>query len=461
MNTYPLTGAQKMHQIWIEQYGTQQVSNVSVVAALQSPLQFGLLKQCIEMEIARNECLRVRFTAPDEMGEVQQYVVPFDARDIEMRNLSEMTLQEADHVMQKWAYNTFDGDNIPMCEFFLMKLPDGYNGFFLHVDHRLLDSCGLVVTINDIMKIYAHFRFGTDMPEPLASFTQVLRKDLAKASPGTRRFEKDRKFWQDQIDTLGEPIYTDIQGLSVLQEARKKHNDKTLRAGDIETDNLMVKVKDYILEADSTKGLMDFCMNHEVSMNNVLLLGLRTYLSRVNGGQEDVSIMNFISRRSTHEEWTSGGSRTVAFPCRTVISPDTEFLDALYEVQNVQNRIYMHANYDPALIRAQYVEKFPIPVNTTYESVWLTYQPMPVAVDNPYIAQIPQHAVWFANGAATKKLYLTVSYTDRKEMRFSFHYQVAHLEEHDIELLYYYLMKLLFTGIASPDTTIGELMHTL
>ena len=110
--------------------------------------------------------------------------------------------------------------------------------------------------------------------------------------------------------------------------------------------------------------------------------------------------MNFISRRSTHDEWTSGGSRTVAFPCRTVISPDAEFLDALYEIQNVQNRIYMHSNYDPAPIRAQYAEKYPIPDDTTYESVWLTYRPMPVAIDNPYIAQIPQHAVWFANGAA-------------------------------------------------------------
>ncbi|MGX8704911.1 MAG: ATP-dependent metallopeptidase FtsH/Yme1/Tma family protein, partial [bacterium] len=44
--------------------------------------------------------------------------------------------------------------------------------------------------------------------------------------------------------------------------------------------------------------------------------------------QEDITIENFISRRSTHDEWTSGGSRTIMFPCRTVITPETSFMEA-------------------------------------------------------------------------------------------------------------------------------------
>ncbi len=33
-----------------------------------------------------------------------------------------------------------------------------------------------------------------------------------------------------------------------------------------------------------------------------------------------------------------------------MISPETDFLSAAYEIQNMQNRIYMHSNYDPAFI---------------------------------------------------------------------------------------------------------------
>ena len=457
-NYYPLTAAQKMHHNWILKYGTQQVSGVSVVASLQSPLDFGLLKKCIQLEISRYGCMRLRFTKPDGKGEVQQYVAEKDSRDIPIKDLSGMSMEEADRLMQQWAYETFEGDEIPLCDVTMLKLPDGYNGFFIHMDHRLIDSCGLVVMVNDLMQLYTHYRFGSEYPQELADFETVLAKDLKRAN-SEKRFARDKKFWDDQLDTLGEPLYSDIQGPSVLEEARKKHGNPQLRAADIELENLFVDVKDYRLEPEPTKNLMDFCMNHQLSMTNLLLLGIRTYLSKVNNGQEDITIENFISRRSTHEEWTSGGSRTIMFPCRTVIAPETEFLAAAYEIQNVQNRIYMHSNYDPDLIEKEMRRRYHTPENTTYESCYLTYQPMPVKLDNPHLANIPQHSKWFANGAATKKMYLTVSHTPDGGMNFSYHYQTAQLEEHDMELLYYYMMRILFKGIAEPDMSIGEIME--
>lgn len=455
---YPLTVAQKMHHNWIKKYQTQQVSGVSVVASLQSPLDFGLLKKCIQLEIERYGCMRIRFTKPDEKGEVKQYIVERDTRDIPLKDLSGMSMEQADALMQQWAYETFDGDDIPLCDVTMLRLPEGYNGFFIHMDHRLIDSCGLVVMINDLMQLYTHYRFGAAYPQDLADFETVLEKDLKRAN-NEKRFAKDKKFWDDQLNALGEPLYSDIQGPSVLEAARKKHKNPMLRAADIELKNLFVEVKDYQLEPEPTKNLIDFCMNHQLSMTNLLLLGIRTYLSKVNNGQEDITIENFISRRSTHDEWTSGGSRTIMFPCRTVISPETDFLSAAYEIQNVQNRIYMHSNYDPALIEEEMRRRYHTPENTTYESCYLTYQPMPVQVDNPHLAGIGQHAKWFANGAATKKMYLTVSHTANGGMNFSYHYQTAQLEEHDMELLYYYMMRILFKGIAEPDMSIGEIME--
>lgn len=455
---YPLTAAQKMHYNWMKTYGTQQVSGVSVVASLQAPLDFGLLKKCIQLEFQRYGCMRVRFTKPDENGEIKQYLVKNDTRDIPIKDLSGMRLWEADELMQQWAYQTFDGDNIPLCDVVMVKLPEGYNGFFIHMDHRLIDSCGLVVMINDLMQLYTHYKFGSEYPQELADFEEALKRDLEKAG-NEKRFAKDKKFWDDQLDALGEPLYSDIRGTSVLEQSRTIHKDKKLRAADIELHDLTVAVKDYCLEPEPTRHLIDFCMNHQISMTNLLLLAIRTYLSKVNGGQEDITIQNFISRRSTHEEWTSGGSRTIMFPCRTVIPPETEFLAAAYEIQNVQNRIYMHSNYDPALIAEELTNRFHTPKDTTYESCYLTYQPMPVKLDNPHLVNIAQHSKWFANGAATKKMYLTVSHTGDGGMNFSYHYQTACLGEHDMELLYYYMMRILFKGIAEPDMSIGTIME--
>ena len=454
---YPLTAAQKMHYNWIRKYQTQQVSGVSVVASLKSAIDFGLLKKCIQLEFERYGCMRIRFTKPDEKGEIKQYIEKRETRDIPLKDLSGMSMAEADHLMQQWAYETFDGDNIPLCDITMVKLPEGYNGFFVHMDHRLIDSCGLVVMINDLMELYTHFRFQSEYPKDLADFEEVLGKDLKKAN-NEKRFARDKKFWEDQLDALGEPLYSDIQGPSVLEEARKLHGNEDLRAADIEIKNLFVEVKDYYLEPEPTKNLIDFCMNHQLSMTNLLLLGMRTYLSKVNNGQEDITIQNFISRRSTHDEWTSGGSRTIMFPCRTVISAETEFMAAAYEIQSMQNKIYMHSNYDPALIEEEMRRRYNTPENTAYESCYLTYQPMPVKMENPHLVNIPQHSKWFANGAATKKVYLTVSHTENGGMNFSFHYQTAHLNENDMQLFYYYMMRILFKGIAEPDMSIGEII---
>ena len=146
---YPLTAAQKLHYNWMKTYKTQQVSGVSVVASLQAQLDFGLLKKCIQLEFERYGCMRIRFTKPDKKGEIRQYIAGKETRDIPIRDLSGMRMAEADNLMQQWAYETFDGDDIPLCDVTMVKLPEGYNGFFIHMDHRLIDSCGLEVMIND------------------------------------------------------------------------------------------------------------------------------------------------------------------------------------------------------------------------------------------------------------------------------------------------------------------------
>ena len=456
--TYALTAAQNMHYQWIKEYKTQQVSGLSIVAAFQADIDVDTLKQSIELEKQRYSCLRLRFTKPDENGEIKQYIADFEPEDFVEKDLTDMTMEQADAVMQNWAYETFDGDDIPMCEFRIVRLPENYTGFFVHMDHRLNDSVGVAVMATDIMALYKHLKYGEPEPEPLADFEKVLISDLEKAS-NPKRQDRAKRFWDEQLDTLGEPLYSDIQGTQVLEEARKKHNDTNLRASDIERKELFVAVKDYQLEVDSMQRAINFCLYNQISPTNLILLVIRTYLSKMNNGQEDITIENFISRRSTRDELTSGGSRTVCFPCRTVISGDTTFIDAARMIQNHQNRVYMFSGYDPELIRAEMKKRYNTPDDTTYVSVYLTYQPPMNTQDlNPNSEKLPIYVKWFANGAATKKMYLTVSHLPDRKLNFSYHYQTAQLTEKDAELMYYYMMRILFRGIEDPGRTIKEII---
>ncbi|WP_022779845.1 condensation domain-containing protein [Butyrivibrio sp. AE3009] len=453
---YPLTAAQNMHYNWIRQYHTQQVSGLSIVAAVQLELDFGLLHKCINEETKRYDCLNLRFTEPDENGEIRQYFKRKVLKNIKILNLSSMSLEEADNVLQTMAYDALDGNDRAMYEFLMVMLPQGFNGFFVHLDHRLLDSCGLAVMVKDIMALYAHYAYGKDYPEELARFEQMLAVDLAKASNVKRR-ARDEAFWQEQMDKYGEPLYSDITGPGVLEASRKAHGDPSLRAADIETENLFVAVKDYKLEPEATRRVLDFCREKRISFNNLLLLTMRSYLSKVNGGQEDITIESFIARRATRDEWTSGGSRTIMFPCRTVISGDTSFLDAAMQIQATQNNIYLHSSYDPELIRKALRKRYGTPKDTTYVSCYLTYQPLQVDADALDLSGIPLYFKWFANGAATKKVYLTVTHTQDGGLNFSYHYQTAALCEHDMELFYYYMMRIMFAGISDPLAAIAAI----
>lgn len=455
---YPLTAAQNMHYRWIKTYHTQQVSGVSIVAALKLEMDFSLLKKCIDTEMTRYKCLGLRFTKPDEDGNIMQYLVNKAPSSIKILKLDQLSFEKADATLQKMAYSTFDGDDIPMYEFYFVMMPEGYNGFFVHMDHRLIDSCGLAVMVEDIIKLYAHFKYNKAYPEDLADYTKVLESDLSKAS-NEKRFKRDKKFWSDKLDTFGEPLYSDITGPWPLEASRQKHNNPNLRSCDIEKDNLFVTVKDYKLESDPTKELFSFCEQHHISFNNLLLLTMRTYLSKVNNGQEDISIQNFIARRSTKDEWTSGGSRTIMFPCRTVISNNTSFIEAAKLVQNEQSSVYLHSSYDPALIYKEIEDRYNTPKDTTYESCYLTYQPMQMASGNPDLSDILVYFKWYANGAATKKVYLTVTNTACGGLNFSYHYQTAHLVEKDIELFYYYMMRIMFKGVQNPDLSLNDIIR--
>ena len=177
----PLTAAQMIHHRPILEYGTQQVANICISMTLQAPLDFGLLKKCLQLEYERYECLRVRFTKADGSGMVKQYVTAFEDRDIRYENLSGLSMEEAEQCMQEWSHQIFEGYNIPMNEFVMVSLPEGYNGLYFRIDHRLLDSCGVIVMVNDIMELYCHYLFHTPYPEALSSYAEMVKKDVAKA----------------------------------------------------------------------------------------------------------------------------------------------------------------------------------------------------------------------------------------------------------------------------------------
>ena len=161
-------------------------------------------------------------------------------------------------------------------------------------------------------------------------------------------------------------------------------------------------------------------------MTNLLLMGLRTYLSKQNDGEPDISVRNYVSRRVSASTARPAARASTASPCRTVMPADTSFIEGVRQIAAVQNQVYRHTDFDTLEADRLRRERWCAPADALYESIALTYQPFPMRMQDDHLNQIEYRSIWHDNGTAVQPLYLTVMHRPLGTgMDFYFKYQAA------------------------------------
>ena len=460
---YPLTAAQKFHFFYQNFCPKKEVLNVGTSLTIEAELDMEVLKASICKAYERCECLRVRFAA-DKEGTWYQYVVNTEEGrpDVEFMDFSAGTMEEAEKTMTEWSAVPFKPQDSPMSRIVMIKMPDGFQGVYLLVDHRIMDAQSLICFLRDVIELYCNTMYeGVDYPKDMASYIEQLEKDLAYEA-GSKAKERDEAYFQNLIDSMSEPIYNGIDGTRALEEERERSGDPNARAAINVSDSVDSALDIFHLEEEPTKRLMDFCEKYHVSLVCLLLMGLRTYFQKMNGN-DDVSINTAIARRATLKEKKSGGTRIHSFPFRTIISEDKTFLQGIHEIRDLQNEYFRHANYDPVSYFAYRGRKYPHPNGQTYEPMALTYQPMTLKEKGlEKLGDIKYKTKWYPNGATTQAMYLTVMHRpDDNGLDFNFEHQVKAVSREKLEYLYYYLCKIMFKGVENPNLRVGDIIKLI
>lgn len=457
---YPLTAAQKFHFFYQNFCPKKEVLNVGTSLTIKAELDWEVLKASICKAYERCECLRVRFAA-DKEGTWYQYVVNTEEGrpDVEFMDFTAGTMEEAEKIMTEWTAVPFKPQDSPMSRIVMIKMPDGFQGVYLLVDHRIMDAQSLICFLRDVIELYCNTMYeGVDYPKDMASYIEQLQKDLAYEA-GSKAKERDEAYFQNLIDSMPEPIYNGVDGTRALEEERERSGDPNARAAINVSDSVDSALDIFHLEEDPTKRLMDFCEKYHVSLVCLLLMGLRTYFQKMNGN-DDVSINTAIARRATLKEKKSGGTRIHSFPFRTIISEDKTFLQGIHEIRDLQNEYFRHANFDPVAYFAYRGRKYPHPNGQTYEPMALTYQPMTLKEKGlEKLGDIKYKTKWYPNGATTQAMYLTVMHRpDDNGLDFNFEHQVKAVSREKLEYLYYYLCKIMFKGVENPNLSVGDII---
>lgn len=455
---YPLTVAQKLHFFTLQYCEKPEVLNICTSLVIQSDIDFDVLKKALYTVYDRWESMRLRFCRGRKKGEIFQYVAEREERDIEFFEFSHWHRYDIEQELRKWSQVPFERYDSPMNRIVMISLPDGYQGIYMNVDHMTMDSSAIIGFMSDMIAVYCSYKFGTDFPPPPASYVAQLEKDLAYES-GSPAQVRDEAYWMDIIHA-SEPLYADFDGPNHMLKERER--DPSARAVTIVTGNVDANHAVFRLEREPSHELMDFCRKRHIPMVCLLMLALRTQMSKENGGQEDISIITTVARRATLSEKKCGGTRIHYFPCRTIIGRDATFLEGLQALQDAQNRIFRHANADPTKILRERAEFYQNQPGQSYECMSLTYQPLSMTTLPEEVSDIKYTSSWYPNGAAANPLYLTVMHQSLDDgLDFHFEYQTGRCTVEQLERLYYYICKILFLGVRNPGMTIGEIMDTI
>ncbi|MGN0308547.1 MAG: condensation domain-containing protein [Lachnospiraceae bacterium] len=454
--TYPLTVAQKFHFYYLDYCPKKEVVNVGTSLTIQYDIDRDVLYKSIMKAYERCEAMRIRFAYDKKEKEWYQYIVEHEDFWVDYEDFSGKTMEEAEEIMKGWTRIPFVREDSRMSRIVMITTPDGYNGLYLLGDHLILDAQSLIAFLRDIIEIYCSTMFEeVEYPKPMRSYLEQLEKDLAYEA-GSKAQQRDRDYFYKLIER-SEPIYNGIDGPAALE--RERRTNPKARAAQFISGNVDAQLDIFHLEAEPTARLMQFCEKQHISLQCLLIMGIRTYLQKMNGN-DDVSINVAYARRATLLEKKSGGTRIHSFPFRTIISTDKTFMEGILHIRDEQNETFRHTNFNPVEYFGYRRKLYPIEPGRSYEPMSLTYQPLTLKDKGlTQIGDIHYKTKWYPNGATTQAMYLTVMHRpDDNGLDFNFEHQIEAISRERLEYFYYYLCKIMFKGIENPNLTIGEII---
>ena len=453
---YPLTPAQMVHMYTLSLSPTHEIVNIGTGTFLKVDLNISVLREALNRAVERCEAMRMRIWREPETDKLWQYIEPYENQYFEYYDFSALTEEKAHAILERWTSQPFDTYGGPLSRIVIVSMPDGYNGYYCNVHHACADSGSVIAFTKDVMDIYCHLLYDLPQPAPLTSYIESVKKDMEYE--GSKKAKRDEKFWHEKL-AQPEPMYTDFTGIGRLIQIRNENNDQSIRWGRLVSADAAGGTITYDLDVESTNKIIDFAEKYDIPTSVVILHAIRTVLSKFNNNEKDVTIRNFVSRRSTLLNKKCGGVRMHCLPLRTIIEPTATVLESMQIINKEQQEMFLHADYSTLKYYYEQRIAYNAPAGAVYDSVSFTYQPATRKSLVPYLKDIPFKSRWYCSGKQPQPFYITAMHRPGDGgLTFYFGYQTDCATPEEIEFLYYFTGRVLFRSIENPDKTIAEII---
>ena len=443
---YPLTTAQNIMYVSQKYSFKKSIVDVCSMIHFDCDMDEKLLMQALYMALLRNESSRVRLHKVGK--EIKQYLSDQAPEAIIVMDYSDRTQEELDADLNAWSKTPFPGNSMDtqLYSIRMIKEPSGFWGIYFCVSHLAFDAYCLMSLASDMISIYIALRDEKPISPYKGDYLRLCKTDWDYQA--SDKVAKDVEFW-DKEGFTEEPVYCNVEEDKPLR-TKGKNWGKTINILDSSAYHVNLK-----MPAEINRKVLALAAEMRVSPQCFYLLAVRSYLSRINGDEEKIMMMNTVARRASLLQKRSGGMRVLALPFFMYFPKDTKVKDALVKMAALQAAYYSHSD----LLVTQTIgdipqRKYGKPADKGYHSVSVTY--------NPYSVQLPEdikaHFTTYSNGANTLNIYLSIMALDNSgDLNFNYDCCNYATTPETAGKMHTQITKALEAIVANPEMTLVEL----
>ncbi|MBR5424472.1 MAG: hypothetical protein IK108_10715 [Clostridia bacterium] len=452
---YKLIHSQEMVRFMWRYTLHKQATQIPSSVAFDEPLDFSVLAQAVNVEIARNDCLRLRIFR-DGLTIKQFFLPEFRLEKVLLKEFSSKEEQEAfldaDAARE---LKVFDGETFRV---FFFKAADGKSGVYLNVSHMVMDFVAVFIFFRDLMAVYDSLKNGTPLPKPLGRYEDTVKKE--QDDPALEeRLAREGKILEDWVARNGPPVFQMLNGTKMLDRQRKLTRNPDLRLPHV---YMPLNDKTHLLKlhlsAEASRAIDAFLADRQISPEWLLQLGLRIYLAKINQQENDALFWVLCPRRKTVKEKRMGGTLASPMPWRETLPDGISFLQALKQLGETQAFLFRHSDVPYTTIRQSEMKCFHLSLMQSANSVMFSYLPL---ADDTFSGRSYEFS-GYNFGHYVMPLYV-IAMRDPAAERYVFSYIHRLWLTTDEEALRFHdgVVRTLLAGIAAPDKTLGEIMEEL
>ena len=453
---YELIPPQEMIQFMLKySFFHKQVTQIPESIIVSKDIDFDLMEKAFNIEIERNDCLRLRFFK--EKGRIRQYFLP----EHKIGNIPVLNFKSEQERIDTLTADARKPIKMLKGETFRVKFfrtHDNRCGVYVNIHHLVMDNAAVFTFFADLFAVYDSLSEGTSMPRPLGKYEDIIKKELAYVAD-PENFKREEKAYREFMEKDGEPLYLGVEGPKFLEAERIKRKNPDIKAPSLfDPIHDKAELTKYSIPYDDSQKIFKFMEENGVSGECLVQLGMRLHVSKINNRHNDTYFIVLCPRRRTLAEKRAGGTLAAPLPQRIVLPENTTFREALEKMAEVQFWAFRHMDYPYLEYRALQQKMYNYPAAAGASTMMFSWFPLEAGSMNKWEYEFEGYSL----GRYIMVLYsFAMKDTHSGCLKLSCMHRTKFVSVEDIDSFHKGTANALKLGVENPDMTLGEIMDRI